>query len=339
MTTKSILSFLSTITFCMIISGCSLAGRYLPGIVPGESITDNSWIPLNIKKTEVPQEYIARDINPDQQLEPMEKIDLSELGPPGSFFPPEMFIGDPQIFGGMESSEYEKIDELVGSIIRDEYFPDNKLLFLYTSTEDQGIHGPLTILSFSFAGPLNGFNPREEISVSLDGNDISSKIQYEHFINYQRGAAYFRGQYFPFDFIDPSRSHEMKITFNIKNGGVYYKKVRFKIKNVPEVKISLAGFSIDPSTKETMMDRIGVMLYIPETRQFEDSITMRLKDPENWIVEWEDKEPVPEIVSVEGDFGMYTLVLSEKLKSRNKTLSIRVKIGTNLLSEPCKLLV
>lgn len=339
MATNRVLMFLSGIAFCFVISACSMAGRYLPGIVPGKAIADKSWIPLNIKKPEIPEEYIAREIDPNQPVRSLEKIDISELGPPGSFFPPDMFIGDSQIFGGMESSEYNEIDELVGSIIGDEFFPYDKLLFLHTSTEEQGIHGHLTILSFSFAGPLNGFNPKEEIKVSLDGKDISSKMQFEHTINYQRGAAYFRGQYFPDDFIDPSRSHEMKITFNIKNGGVYYKKVNFKIGAAPKVTLSLAGFSIDPVTNESMMDKIVVMVYIPETQQFADNMAILLKDPKNWILEWEDKEPAPEIVSVEGDFGIYTLTLSKKLENRNKVFTIRVKIGENLMSEPCKLLV
>ena len=331
--------FLPLYMIISILSSCSYAARYVPIIIPGQAIKDKSWIPLNIEKPKIPEGMIdPTRLNPDHGVTPLEKVDPSQLKmPPGTLILPDMFEANSQIFGGMDSSEYQKIDELVGSEIGDKFFPYDELFFLYAKTEDQGIHGPLTILSFSFAGPLNGFNPKDEIKVSLDGDDISGKMQYEHFTNYQRGAAYFRGQYFPFDYIDPSRSHTMKITFNIKNGGVYYKNVKFKIGKMPEVKIQLAGFSIDPVTKETQMDSIGVMLYVPETQQFSENIETLLKNPRNWIIEWEDKAPVPEIKSVDGGFGTFTLHLASKLEKRNKVLSIRVRIGKNLLSEPCKL--
>jgi len=188
----------------------------------------------------------------------------------------------------------EMNDELASRIGRD-MLPQDQLILLHVKPLSISETNPPTI-RFAFVTPPDTISP-DDISVILDGENISGYVKYSLASRNNRKADFFLGSYKPSGFMNPIIQHSLDISITPQLGNSLSKHVNFNVPQPGGFRISRIGFPMDNDTKEIYFNRLRVTIYSEDDVAYNKSVL----DKTSWTVTNKSEKNLPEFTSVEPD--------------------------------------
>jgi len=199
----------------------------------------------------------------------------------------------PQMSPIMSERTFYDIEERVSEIIGNGEFPEDKMMYLFSEPGNEALFNP-PVVCFAFAA-LPGVIGPDEIEVSINDENISSKIHYNYYYHPGREVNYYLAHYKPEEYLNPDNQHHVNISFNPQKAGSLNKNIEFSVPQDDRLRILRAGFHFDKTKRTPMLDKLIVIIGLPQDVKFDN----RLLNPQNWGLAYSDKEPLSDIASIE----------------------------------------
>ncbi|MFH1515920.1 MAG: hypothetical protein ABIG42_10730, partial [bacterium] len=150
------------------------------------------------------------------------------------------------------------------------------------------------LLRFGFATPDKEFDPGE-ITVKLNGNDVSDQIRYSVYYHQGRKANFCLATWMPDMYLNPQSRHSFDIQINPEKGGQLEKRLSFGVQDVDPPKIIHAGFKPDDTMRFFHHNKMMVLTMMSPNVKIRDI----LLNPNKWAINYSDLGVTPPISSIE----------------------------------------
>ncbi|MFH1514256.1 MAG: hypothetical protein ABIG42_02225, partial [bacterium] len=219
----------------------------------------------------------------------------------------------PQVTPVMTGKSMSDMDEKLSDIIGRDTLLQDQLIFLYAKPEDTIETNP-PLMNFSFVTPPNTVSP-DDITVMMDGKDISRLVNYSLVNKNKRNADFFIGAYKPSIYLNPQKQHQFDIKIAPITGNTLHKHYDFNVPHPENLKVQFAGFERDETSNMIQLDKLKVSISAPGDVNFID----RLLDVNSWIVTNKGENPIPAIESISRKRNtIFIIHFSQKVKPLSK---------------------
>jgi len=192
----------------------------------------------------------------------------------------------------MAEDVFFELDDKLTSIIGDGELPQEQLHLLFSEPDGLAQSNP-PLLRFGFVTPKGVFNP-DDITVSMDSENISDKIRYSVYDHKGRKATYCLATYMPDMYLDSQNQHSFDISITPQKGNQLQKQINFGVENDDNLRVIHADFATDKTEKFFQLNKLMVLIQYSKSVKLGD----RLLKPDRWTIEYADSGLTPVVNSI-----------------------------------------
>jgi hypothetical protein len=193
----------------------------------------------------------------------------------------------------MQKETFDKLTSKVESILGDEKLPDGQLTILFSEPGDLALKNP-PVLQFSLIAPESSIL-KDDIEVSLDGQDLSGILSISKINVSWRKADLFHAVLKPDFILDPRIEHEFNVRITPEDNNSLVHTGQFKVPMPQLPNIVSAGFRWDDTMTEPSMNELQVFLDVPDGINLES----RIMNPLAWNITYENETALPPVTSIQ----------------------------------------